>query len=56
LYGTPGTVVYRDGKPVLWIPDDFGSLTRNLSYKDLEALLKELRKYLEPPSTEDKAD
>jgi len=56
LYGTPGTVVYRDDKPVLWIPDDFGSLTRNLSYKDLEALLKELRKYLEPSSTEDKAD
>jgi len=55
LYGTPGTVVYRDGRPVLWIPDDFGSLTRNLSYKDLEALFKELRKYLEPSSTEDKA-
>jgi len=56
LYGTPGIVVYRDGKPILWIPDDFGSLTRNLSYKDLEALLKEFRKYLEPSSTEDKAE
>ena len=54
LYGTPGIVVYRDGKLVLWIPDDFGSLTRNLSYKDLETLLKELRKYLEPASTEGK--
>lgn len=46
LYGTPGTVIYQNNKPVLWVPDDFGSLTKNLSPKDLEALLKELRKYL----------
>ena len=50
LYGTPGTIIYKDDKPVLWLPDDFGSLTRNLSPKDLEALLKELKKYLESPS------
>jgi len=47
LYGTPGIVIYRDGRPVLWVPDDFGSLTRDLSYKDLETLQKELRKYLQ---------
>jgi hypothetical protein len=46
LYGTPGIVIYRDGRPVLWVPDDFGSLTRDLSYEDLVALQKELRKYL----------
>jgi len=46
LYATPGTVIYKNNKPVLWVPDDFGSLTKNLSPKDLEALLKELRKYL----------
>ena len=50
LYGTPGIVIYRDGRPVLWVPDDFGSLTRDLSYKDLEALQKELRKYLQSAS------
>ena len=50
LYGTPGTVIYRDGKPVLWVPDDFGSLTRDLSYKDLEALQKEFKKYLQSES------
>jgi len=50
LYGTPGIVIYRDGKPVLWVPDDFGSLTRDLSYKDLEALQEELRKYLQSSS------
>ena len=50
LYGTPGTVIYSDGRPVLWIPDDFGKLTRELSYKDLEALNKELKKYLESDS------
>jgi hypothetical protein len=50
LYGTPGIIIYRDGKPVLWVPDDFGSLTRDLSYKDLEALQKELRKYLQSSS------
>jgi hypothetical protein len=47
LYGTPGVVIYRDGRPVLWVPDDLGSLTRDLSYQDLEALQKELRKYLQ---------
>jgi hypothetical protein len=52
LYGTPGTIIYKDNKPVLWIPDDFGSLTKNLSPKDLEALLKELRKYLASPSSD----
>jgi hypothetical protein len=49
LYGTPGITIYRDGKPVLWVPDDFGSLTKRLLPKDLEALLKELKKYLAPP-------
>jgi hypothetical protein len=48
LYGTPGTTIYKNDKPVLWIPDDFGSLTKNLQPKDLEALLTELKKYLEP--------
>ena len=47
LYGTPGVVIYRDGKPVLWIPDNLGSLTKNLSYKELEVLKKELKKYLQ---------
>jgi len=50
LYGTPGIVIYRDGQPVLWVPDDFGLLTRDLSYKDLEALQEELRKYLQSSS------
>mgnify|MGYP000167907185 CR=1 FL=1 len=50
LYGTPGIVIYRDGRPVLWVPDDLGSLTKNLSYKDLEALQEELRKYLQSSS------
>ncbi len=50
LYGTPGTLIYRDGRPFLWIPDDFGSLTRELSYRDLEALQKEMKKYLESPN------
>jgi hypothetical protein len=45
LYGTPGIVIYRDGKPVLWLPDDFGSLAR-----DLGALQEELRKYLQSSS------
>ena len=47
LYGTPGVGIYRDGKPVLWIPDNLGSLTKNLSYKELEVLKKELKKYLQ---------
>jgi len=50
LYGTPGVVIYRDGRPVLWVPDDLGSLTRDLSYKDLEALQKELSKYFRSES------
>ena len=50
LYGTPGAIIYKNDKPVLWIPDDLGFLTKNLSPKDLEALLKELRKYLASPS------
>ena len=49
LYGTPGIVVYRDGRPVLWVPDNLGDLTKNLSYRDLEALQKELKKYLKSP-------
>ena len=53
LYGTPGTVIYSDGRPVLWIPDDFGTVTRDLSYKDLEALNKELKKYLKSDSSDE---
>ena len=53
LYGTPGVVIYRDGRPVIWVPDDFSSQTRDLSYKDLEALQKELRKYFESESPGD---
>jgi hypothetical protein len=56
LYGTPGIVICKDGRPVLWVPDDFGSLTRDLSYKDLEALQKELKKYLQSASPNGKAD
>jgi len=56
LYGTPGTVIYRDGRPVIWVPDDFGSLTRDLSYKDLEALQKELKKYLQSESSNGRVD
>lgn len=43
LYGTPGTTIYRGGNPVLWIPDDFGSLTESLSYQELEKLMVELK-------------
>jgi hypothetical protein len=50
LYGTPGTIIYKDNRPVLWIQDDFGSLTKNLPSKDLKALWKELIKYLGSPS------
>lgn len=53
LYGTPGIVIYRDGRPVLWVPDDFGTLTRKLSYQDLEALHKELRKYLKSDTSDE---
>ncbi len=52
LYGTPGVVIYRDGRPVLWIPDEFGKLTKELSYKDLEALQKELKKYLKSETSD----
>jgi hypothetical protein len=55
LYGTPGTVIYQDGRPVLWIPDDFGTLTRKLPHKDLEALHKELMKYLKSDSSDEQA-
>jgi hypothetical protein len=54
LYGTPGTIIYKDNRPILWIPDDFGSLTKNLSPKDLKALWKELTKYLGSPSPDDR--
>jgi hypothetical protein len=54
LYGTPGTVIYRDGRPVLWIPDSFGKITRELSYKDLEALQRELIKYLKSGNSDEK--
>ena len=50
LYGTPGIVIYRDGRLVLWVPDNIGTITKNLSYKDLEALQKELKKYFEANS------
>ena len=56
LYGTPGIVIYRDGRPALWVPDDFGSLTRDLSYEDLEALQKELRKYLQSDNPNGRVD
>ena len=46
LYGTPGIVVYKNGMPVLWIPDNFGSVTKNLPQRELEALWKEAKKYL----------
>ena len=46
MYGTPGVIVYRNGVPVLWIPDNFGSVTRNLPRKDLKALWVEAKKYL----------
>jgi hypothetical protein len=45
-YGTPGTILYKDDRPILWIPDNFGLLTKNLPSRELEALLKELKKYL----------
>ena len=52
LYGTAGITIYQSGKPVLWIPDDFGSLTRNLPLKELEALQVELKRYLGLESSE----
>ena len=54
LYGTPGIVIYRDGKPVLWAPDNIGSITKNLSYKDLEALQKELKRHLQSASPDER--
>ena len=56
LYGTPGIVIYRDGRPVLWVPDKFGSVTKNLSHRDLEALQKELKKYLQSGSSDESID
>ena len=56
LYGTPGIAIYRDGRPVLWAPDNLGSLTKNLSYKELEALNKELKKYLQSSSPDERVD
>ena len=56
LYGTPGIVIYRDGRPVLWVPDNIGSITRDLSYKALEALQKELKKYLQATSADGQAE
>jgi hypothetical protein len=53
LYGTPGTVIYRDGRPVLWIPDNFGTVNKELSYRDLEALQRELMKYLKSDSSDE---
>ncbi|MFW6126267.1 MAG: hypothetical protein ACOC58_04100 [Chloroflexota bacterium] len=47
LYGSPGTGIYRDNRLILWIPDDFDSLTRNLPRKELEALYQELKRYFE---------
>jgi hypothetical protein len=47
LYGTPGVLIYRDGRPVLWVPDKIDSITRNLSFKDLEALQRELKRYFQ---------
>ena len=52
LHGTPGTAIYRDNRLILWIPDDFGSLTKNLPPKELEALQKELKRYLEPKGSD----
>jgi len=52
LYGTPGTAVYSDGRLILWVPEDFSSLTKNLPRKELEALRKELREYLEPQAAD----
>jgi len=46
LHGTPGVVIYQDGKPVLWIPDNFGSLTKSLPPKELKVLHAELKRYL----------
>jgi len=46
LYGSPGVTIYRNGRPVLWIPDDFSTLTRKLPVKELKALQREIKKYL----------
>jgi hypothetical protein len=56
LYGTPGIVVYRDGRFVLWVPDNIGSVTKELSCKDLEALQKELKKYLQSGSDDSRIE
>ena len=46
LHGSPGTGIYRDNRLVLWIPEDFDSLTKNLPQQELEALRRELDRYL----------
>ena len=46
LYGSPGVTIYRNGRPVLWMPDDFSTLTRKLPAKELEALQREIKQYL----------
>ena len=46
VYGTPGVVIYKNGRPFLWVPDNFGKITKNLSAKDLAALYWELKQYL----------
>jgi hypothetical protein len=55
LHGTPGTVIRRDGRPVLWIPDNLGKITGELSYRDLEALQGELMRYLKSDGPGEKA-
>ena len=56
LYGTPVVMIYRDGRTVLWVPDDFSSQARDLSYKDFKALQKELRKYFRSESQDNSGD
>jgi len=56
LYGTAGIAIYRDGSPVLCVPDNLGSLTKNLSHKELEALNKEIKKYLQSASPDERVD
>lgn len=46
LYGTPGVTIYKNGNRFLWIPEKFGSSTKDISPRDLEALFRELKRYL----------
>ena len=46
VYGSPGVTIYRNGRRILWIPDDFGTVTRDLPLKELKALHTELKHYL----------